>query len=332
MSTGKLKTGVIGVGRMGERHCRVYASLNNVEFVGVSDTSPDRGKAVARIYDVEFYQDYRDLLSRVEAVSVATPTDSHLRVAGDCLRRHVHVLLEKPMASNPVEARELLHLTKRFPVLFQVGHIERFNPVFSELRSVLDELQVVAVTAKRLSPFDTSNTEVDVVYDLMVHDIDLVLALLGDDVGSVQAYGRSAMTGSVDYAVANLRYSNGPLATLMASRVTEQKVRLLEITAIGAYIEADLLNKSIYIHRRAVPEYVASTQKPLRYRQESLIERIHIPTVEPLILELQGFVSSIKEGGEPLVTAEDGLRALELAALVKSQIVPAHQENNVLVA
>ncbi|HEX2923363.1 MAG TPA: Gfo/Idh/MocA family oxidoreductase [Chloroflexota bacterium] len=320
MPTDKTRVGVIGVGRMGQRHCRVYSGLGGVEFVGVSDLSSQRGEAIAGEYHVGFYSDCRDLLEQVDAVSVATPTDSHYSMVKECLSRGVHVLVEKPVAGDPAEARGLLNLANEAHVSFQVGHIERFNPVFLELQAILDGVPVVAVNVRRLSPFDTSNTDVDVVLDLMIHDIDLSLTLLGSEIDCVQAYGRCARTDCADYAVANICFAGGPIATLTSSRVTEQKVRLVEITALGAYIEADLLNKSISIYRHLSPEYLSNHQKPLRYRQESLVERIHIPTAEPLQLELQHFVRCVRDGRRPDVSGEDGLRALEMATMIREQI------------
>ena len=314
-----VRIGVIGVGRMGERHCRVYSGLSNVEFVGVSDLSVQRGRVVAEAYGVRFFQDSAELLREVDAVSVVTPTDSHFAVAAECLRRQVHVLVEKPLAASVSEARELTQLASQSAMTLQVGHIERFNPAFLELQSVLEDLRIVAIGARRLSPFDTSNTDVDVVFDLMIHDVDLTLALLANGLDDVQAFGRSACTSGIDYAVATLSFRRGPVATLMASRVTEQKVRLLEITALGAYVEADLLNKSVCVYRRTVPEYLANHQRPLRYRQENLVERIHIPTAEPLMLELQDFARCVREGRRPKVSGEDGLRALELATRIREQ-------------
>jgi predicted dehydrogenase len=318
MALSKIRVGVIGVGRMGERHCRVYSSLPEVEFVGVSDASPERGRAIALNYGVEFYDDYRDLLRNVDAVSIASTTATHYEIARHALADEVHVLVEKPMAGSLTEARELALLANLSKTVFQVGHIERFNPVFLELEAILEDLQIVGFAARRLSPFDTSNTDVDVIFDLMIHDVDLALTLLGDGVERVQAHGRSAQMHSADYVVANLSIADGPIASLTASRLTEQKVRLLEITALGAYIEADLLNKSIYIYRRTLPEYVQNHQRPLRYRQEGLVERIHIPTAEPLMLELQDFVRCAREGVKAKVTADDGLRALELAATIRA--------------
>jgi predicted dehydrogenase len=320
MASGSIRLGVIGVGRQGERHSRILASLAGVHFVGVSDLSLHRGNAIASRHGVAYYHEYTDLLERVDAVCVATPTPSHFAVVAECVRRGVHVLIEKPLASDMTEAAEIARVASQASTIVQVGHIERFNPAFLELQSVLEDMSVIAFNARRLSPFDTSNTDTDVVFDLMIHDLDLVLALFGSEIASVQAYARSARTALPDFVVATLGVAHGPVATLTASRVTEHKVRLLEITALDAYIEVDLLAKSIAIYRRTLPEYLANHQRPLRYRQENLVERIYIPTAEPLLLELQDFIRCIREGGRPSVTTDDGLRALELATRVRAHL------------
>ena len=320
--TSKLRVGVIGAGRMGERHCRVYSGLPEAEFIGLTDASHERGRTTAHKYGVRYFADHRDLLREVDAVSIATPTQFHHEIASDALRAGRHALVEKPLAASPTEARDLARLARTAGVVCQVGHIERYNPVFLELQLILEDLQIVGLAARRLSPFDTSNTDIDVVYDLMIHDLDLALTLLGQQVDRVQAHGRSTHMSSADYVVASLSFTDGPIANLTASRLTEQKVRLLEITALGAYIEADLLNKSIFIYRRTSPEYIQNHERPLRYRQEGLVERIHIPTAEPLMLELQDFLRCVREGGEPTVSVDDGVRALELAAEVRSCLQP----------
>jgi virulence factor len=315
-----IRVGVIGVGRMGERHCRVLSNLASADFVGVSDLNGPMGSEIAAKYGVAYFPNYHDLLAQVDAVSVVTPTRTHFAIARDCILAGVHVLIEKPIADTLEQARQLAHLADQSGCVVQVGHIERFNPTFLELQAILEDMTVVALSARRLSPFDTSNTDVDVIRDLMIHDIDIAMTLLGDDLDRIDASGRAAKTIATDYAVATLSYASGPVATLTASRVTEQKVRLLEVTAMGAYIEADLLNKSVCIHRRNLQEYVFNHQRPMRYRQESLVEQIHIPTAEPLLLELQDFLRCAGDAGTPKVTARDGLRALEVATCILDQL------------
>jgi len=181
------------------------------------------------------------------------------------------------------------------------------------------------MAVRRLSPFDTSRTDVDVVFDLMIHDLDLLLDLLGDDVEDVHAQGRAVHTSAIDFAVANIAIRNGPVATATASRVTQQKVRAIEVTAADAYVEADMLNKTVSIYRRTLTEHAAVRRSPdgapvARYRQESLVERIHVPPAEPLALELSDFVRCIAEGRPPLVGGAAALAALRLAGQIDAQI------------
>jgi predicted dehydrogenase len=305
---------------MGERHTRVYANMPSVELVGISDMGIERGRAVAETYETSFFESYHELLERVDAVSIATPTHTHFAVAADCLRAGAHILIEKPLAGTITEARKLAKLAEESGLVVQVGHIERFNPAFLELEAILQDMDVVGLAAHRLSPFDTSGTDADVVYDLMIHDIDIALALLPQGLANIQATGRAARTTAVDYAIATLSFGDGPIASLTASRITEQKVRLLEVTTLGAYVTADLLNKSIRVYRRAVPEFVSGEQRPLRYRQENLVEWIQIPTAEPLQLELQDFIRCARDGARPKVSATEALHALTVASSISERI------------
>lgn len=314
-----VRVGVIGVGTMGERHCRVYSGLRNVTLVGIADLNDQRGRVVAAEYDTEYYQDYRRLLEQVDAVSIATTTPSHFSLATEALEKGVHVLVEKPITEDIAQGLKLVECAEKSGKLLQVGHIERFNPTFIELISVIKDLSVIAVNVKRLSPFDTSNTDVDVIRDLMIHDLDLIVNLLGRNYESLNAWGRSISTKAIDHAVANFSFIDGPVSTLFASRVTEQKVRSIEVIAKGAYIEADLLGKTLLIHRRTFQEYVGRHNAG-KYRQESIIEKIHVPMVEPLLLELRQFVESISDQKPCAVSGSDGVFALQLAQTISDQI------------
>lgn len=314
-----VKIGVIGVGTMGERHCRVCSNLPRVELVGLADLNPVRGQHVAATYDTNYFSDYHDLLPRVDAVTIAASTPAHYALARDCLEAGKHVLVEKPITETVEQAQHLITLAQERGLVLQVGHIERFNPAFMELENVLENLSVVAVNIRRLSPFDTSNVDVDVVRDLMIHDLDLITHLIRQPLNSLTAWGRTIHTAAVDHAVASLVFDGGAIATLFASRVTEHKVRMIEIIAQGAYIEADLLNKTVLVHRRTWPQFIDNHQIT-KYRQESVIERIYVPSYEPLFLELRHFADCVREGRETNVGGQDGLRALELAQAVNTSI------------
>ena len=319
-----VRVGVIGVGMMGERHCRVYGNVRGTTLVGVYDANADRARDVADKYDTRCFESPAALLGEVDAVTIATPTPYHFDLATEAIRAGVHTLIEKPMALTIEQGESLVEATRSSGLIVQVGHIERFNPAYIELKNVADDLPVVAIIIRRQNSFDASNKDVDVINDLMIHDIDLLLNLVGQPVESLTAYGRSVFNSATDHAVANFGFRHGPIATLIASRITKQKVRSVDITAQNAYVEGDLLNKSIAIHRRVFSEFVAG-----KYRQESVIERLHVPVAEPLMLQLQHFTKCIHEKRTPDVTAEDGLRAMYYAAEIAKSIraaSPSHAE------
>jgi virulence factor len=322
----RVRVGVIGVGTMGERHCRVYAGLRNVDFIGVADLNAERGQAVAANHDTRYFNDYRQLLKEVDAVSVVTTTPSHFSLALDMLAHNVHVLVEKPLTETIAQGEQLVAEAERRGKVLQVGHIERFNPAYIELQHVIEGKRLVAINVQRLSSFDASNTDVDVIRDLMIHDLDLIANLLGHEFEGLTAWGRSISTDTTDHAVANISYKNGPVVTLTASRVTEQKIRRIDVVAEGTYIEVDLLGKTLMLHRRAQPQYVENHQAA-KYRQESVIECIHVPMVEPLLLELRHFIECVSASAPCRVPGADGLFALQLAQQVAEQVNRQNRSN-----
>jgi virulence factor len=314
-----VRVGVIGAGVMGERHCRVCANLPRVELIGVSDLNEECGLQVADRYETDYFSDHQALLPRLDAVTIAASTPAHYALTVECLERGLHVMVEKPITETIEQAQQLVQMAGERGLILQVGHIERFNPAFIELKHVTEDMKLIGVNMRRLSPFDTSNTDVDVIRDLMIHDLDLAVDLVGLELEGITAWGRSISTGTTDHAVASLSFTGGPIVTLFASRVTEQKVRAIEVIAEGAYVEADLLNKSVLVHRRTFPQYL-DNHNITKYRQESVIERIHIPMFEPLMLELRHFVDCVRENYPSRVPGSDGLRALKLAKAVEIEV------------
>jgi predicted dehydrogenase len=317
----QIRMGVIGTGRMGQNHCRVYSNLKNTKFVGVCDVNPEQGREVARTYEVSYFREIDSLLENVDAVSICTPTPQHYELVMRCLERNIHVLVEKPFTETLEQAQALKDAAEaKKNLVVQVGHIEMFNPTFSELRKVLEEMTPLAVNFNRLSPFQGSNVDVDVVLDLMIHDIALVVNMFTSEPVSMDAYGFSVFSNTIDHGLAVLRYDPGLLVSLTASRVTEQKVRAISVAAKEAFIEADLLNKNISVHRRTLGDYI-NHKNGVKYRQESLIERIVVPAREPLYLELQDFVNCVSELRKPQVTAADGYNALRFVLLLRDKIL-----------
>jgi len=316
-----VRIGVVGVGRMGQRHCRVFSNLRKIQLVGVHDQSVDIGNRVANQFEVEYFPDLDQLLDKVDAVVLATPTPTHFEQAMKCLNRCVHILIEKPITETLEQAEKLVSLAESQKLIVQVGHIERFNPAYMELKNVLDELRPMAITLNRLSPYQGSNKDVDVVLDLMIHDTNLVLDLVGSFPEKISALGLTVYSGTVDHAIAQLFFKGGPILSMTASRVTEEKVRKIDVTCREAYIECDLLGKSILAHRSTIGEYINAQKRGVKYRQESIVERINVPNFEPLFLELQHFAECVLENKPTFVSARDGYMALKLAVQIRDMIL-----------
>ena len=303
MSGTQLRAGVIGVGSMGRNHARVYQELSDTKLVGVADADRAAAIRVATEYGTSAL-DTDVLLDRVDVVSIAVPTPVHA------------TLVEKPFVDDPARGRELAAAARAAGVTLQVGHIERFNPAVRTLADIVPNLDVMAVTAERLGPPLDREMESNVVFDLMIHGIDIVRSMLGDDPVSVTASG----TAEGDYATACCSFDDGAVASLTASRVTQQKVRRLAVTARECRVTVDYTDQSVEIHRSSTPEYVAS-DGDIRHRTESVVERPLVENGEPLKHELSAFAEAVREGTEPVVTAEDGVRAVELAQRINELIV-----------
>ena len=318
----QVRIGVIGTGRMGQNHCRVYSNMRHARFVGVCDVNAALGRQIARKYEVAYFRDVDSLLENVDAVSICTPTPQHYEMVLCCLERNVHIMVEKPFTETLEQAQALRAAAEtKNKLIVQVGHIEKFNPAFIELRKVLEDMTPLAVNFSRLSPFQGSNVDVDVVLDLMIHDIGLVVDLFASEPLSMDAYGLSVFSNTIDHGLAVLRYEPELLISLTASRVTEQKVRAISVTTKEAFIEADLLNKNISVHRRTLGDYINHKSGGVNYRQESLMERIVVPAMEPLYLELQDFLNCVIERKKPQVTAADGYNALRFVLLIRDKIL-----------
>ena len=304
-----LRTGVIGLGRMGQHHCRVYASQRETQLVGLFDIDSQVARELSLRYEVPAFQHIDELLDQVDAVSIATPTPTHYDLVMRCLEHDVHVMVEKPVTETLEQAEELARVVEKSGLIVQVGHIERFNPTYMELKKVIENLNIIAIDFRRLSPYRVSNKDVNVVLDLMGREPNLI-----------SAYGLTPFSAGLDHAVAQLCYCDGPIITLTSSRVTEHKIRIVEVTAEEAYIEADFLNKGISVHRCSLGEYKDQNLNGVKYRQESLIERILVPNVEPLVLEINHFLQCISQNCTPCVSIFDGLNALRLALWISGLI------------
>lgn len=312
-----IRIGVIGVGNMGQHHTRILSLLKDVELMGISDVNIERGLDTASKYRVRFFEDYHDLLPHVDAICIAVPTRLHHSVGMDCIKAGVHTLIEKPIAASILEAESLVNAAAEANCILQVGHIERFNPAFQELSKVLKTEDILALEAHRMSPYSDRANDVSVVLDLMIHDIDLLLELVGSQVVKLTASGsRANEDGYLDYVTATLGFTNGIVATLTASKVTHRKIRSIVAHCKSSLTEADFLNNEILIHRKTTANYTTDYGQVL-YRQDGLIEKVYTSNIEPLHAELEHFVNCVRGGEQPSVGGEQALKALRLASLVE---------------
>ena len=301
----RLRTAVIGVGYLGRFHAEKYAANPAAELVAVADVDPARARAVAAALGVEAVTDYRALAGRIDCASVAVPTQLHHAVACDLLDAGVDVLVEKPLTTTVDEGKALLELAVRRGRVLQVGHLERFNPAIRALDGIIREPRFIE--CHRLAPFTERGTDVDVVLDLMIHDLDVILSMMPSPLRSVEAVGVPVLTNSVDIANARLRFANGGIANVTASRVSLKRERKLRIFQPDAYLSVDYGERRVLICRReSGPDGLPAL---------SLEER-EVPEADALGSEIDAFLSAVRERETPPVTGWDGLRALEVAHVI----------------
>lgn len=306
----KTRAGVVGVGQMGQYHVGIYSELHDIELVGVADTDRQRGAYVAGKYDIPLYTDYRDLLGKVDVVSIAIPTSLHYPIAKTFLEAGVHVLLEKPIAHTMEEATELFRIADTQRVALHIGHVERFNGAIQELKNIVHEPWFIE--SRRLGPFVPRIKEDGVILDVMIHDIDIILNLVESPITRLYALGKSINSEREDLANVQLCFQNGCIVNILASRATEVKIRTMAITQRDAYIILDYTDQDIRVHRQASSEHVV-TRGALRYRQESLIERIFVHKENPLKLEIQHLLDCVSRRATRVVSVEKELRSLQVA-------------------
>ena len=303
----ELTAGVVGTGTMGGHHARVYAEHRAVDLVGVHDADTDRARSVAEEYDT-IARSLDELLARADLLSVAVPTEYHYDIASRAIDAGVHVLVEKPLVERRSRGEDLVERAAEEGVVLQVGHIERFNPAVQCVADIVADLDIIAVDAHRLGPPVDRAIADSAVLDLMIHDLDVVCSLVDGDVTDVSATG----TEGGEYATATVSFDGGIVGQFTASRVTQQKVRRLSITAAECRVNVDYADQTVHVHRRSVPEYV-ERDGDVRFRHESVVERPTVDNGEPLKRELDSFIAAAREGMTPEVTGDEALQALALA-------------------
>ncbi|MGH8676472.1 MAG: Gfo/Idh/MocA family protein [Burkholderiales bacterium] len=299
-----LRTGVIGVGYMGRFHAQKLASCRGAKLLAVADADAARVHEVARELGCSPHSDYRRLLDEIDAAIVAVPTELHYRVVRDSLRAGVHVLVEKPLAHSLEEADELLALARRKRLVLQVGHLERFNPAFRAVAKW--STRPLFIDIERLAPYKARGTDVDVVLDLMIHDLDLVLALEAAPVEHVSACGFSVLTDAIDIANARIEFASGCVASVSASRVSQSPVRKLRVIRERGYVSADLQGQRLRTVRKS--------GSAIRETERSFAR------TDALLLQAQAFVRAIRARRAPAVGGDEGRRALQLALHVRELV------------
>jgi len=300
-----LRICVIGVGHMGRVHAEKLKEMEGVALCGLVDADHNCLEEASKKHSAPLFSDYREALPLIDAALIATPTRTHYAIARDCLEKGIHVFMEKPITTTPEEAEELVATARTKELILQVGHLERFSPAFlTALRHIKDPM---FIEAQRISTFTGRSTDIDVVMDLMIHDIDLVLSIAGGDITDVRAQGTPVVTDKIDVANARIEFGGGCVASLTASRASRKKERTFKIFQKERYFDLDLLKGRMKAFARGPKGTVR-------------MEEYQADRIDPVKDELREFVQAVKEKRQPRVEGEHGLRALLLANLIRESI------------
>lgn len=307
-----LRAAVIGVGYLGRFHAQKYAALPGVELVGVVDVDTAAAARVAAEVGCPAFSDYREILDRIDLASIVVPTRFHFDVAKDFLRAGRHVLVEKPITETVAEADELITLAKEHGAVLQVGHLERFNPAIVALNGELN--QPMFIESHRLTPYRGRGTDVNVVLDLMIHDIDIILNMVRSELTSIQASGVPVLSGEVDIANARLEFANGCVANVTASRVSRDAMRKVRVFQPDAYFSIDYQKRRIAVCRKEGEGMALPGLPGITMQEKGFAES------DALMDEIGAFVMAVKNGTPPVVRGEDGRRALAVALQISERL------------
>ncbi len=305
-----LKFGVIGVGHMGAYHLNVVSFMPTHEVIGIYEAVKERAQEMAERYDTTAFASVDELLDQVEAVVIAVPTVLHYEYAKKALHKGVHVLVEKPMTVTVAQAEELIAIAREKQLVLQVGHVERFNGAVMELSKIVTAPRMIQ--SRRLAPFNNRITDVGVVMDLLIHDLDITLNLVTSPLRKFFAIGSKVVSNHEDVAIINLEFENGCIASLTGSRISQYKDRSLHITQDKSFIDLNYANQDIEIYRQASAAYLM-TPEEIKYSQESFVEKLYVHKDNPLKSEHLHFYECIKEGAKPFVSNEKDLETLRIA-------------------
>ena len=307
-----LKVAVVGVGHLGKWHADKYAACEASQLLAVVDTDIENAREIAKKHGADAYSDYRDVIPLVDAISLVVPTSLHYKIAREFLEAGIHCLIEKPVTETVAEATSLIEIARDKALVLQVGHIERFNSVMIGIEEHLH--RPLFLESTRLAPFSLRATDVSVILDLMIHDIDIILDLIDSPVKHISASGISVLSDTIDIANARIEFENGCVANVTASRISRKRERKLRIFQKNAYLSADFQEKIVALNRKGV------TNNPEGYKDINH-EELRFEDNDALNLEVLDFVGAINANRRPLVSGEDGRRALETAIAITQQIM-----------
>lgn len=314
----KLAVGVIGIGHLGAKHAKIYQEIESCELVGIYDIDNERVEKFRYETGIPTFKSIDELLDSVQAVNIVTPTITHFEIAKKAITRNIHVFIEKPITNTVEEGRELQKLADRHGVKIQVGHIERFNPALLSVKKY--NLNPLFIESHRLAQFNPRGTDVAVVLDLMIHDIDVINSLINSPIESIQANGVAVVSDTIDIANARIQFKNGCVANLTASRISQKKMRKMRLFQRDAYISINFLEGSSEVFR--IVEYdIPDSETTLKLgeitrgssKRKITYEHPEPLSINPLKYELEMFLDAVINGKEPVVTSNDGISALEIA-------------------
>ncbi len=320
MKTKILKIGIIGVGHLGQHHVKHYKNIKNVKLIGVFDTNSTQASKIASKYKTTKFKTVYELINKTDALSIVTPTDTHYTVARDCIKFGKHVFIEKPITNTIKEADELIKLAKKRKLIIQIGHIERVNPALLALKPY--KIKPKFIEIQRLAPYSIRGTEVPVVLDKMIHDIDILLSIINSPIKTIQANGISIITDSIDVAHARIKFSNNSVANITSSRIAKKDIRKIKLFQRDLYCTIDLLKCITEIYE-INGESESKIQAPFNYKGKKKIITYTKPKIkktDPLKIELINFINSINGIENPIVTGEGGRDALKLAIKITQLI------------
>lgn len=318
----KIRCAVIGIGYLGRFHAQKYQFIPNAELVAVCDVNPELCEAISLELNVPAYQDYRDLFGKVDAVSIAATTNKHYQIAKSCLEQGIHVLIEKPITETVTQAEELIQLAKKHRVKLQVGHLERFNAAHLALEHHLES--PLFIESERLAPFNPRGTDVNVILDLMIHDIDIIQNMVKSPIVSIVAQGTPVLTKAIDIANARITFANHCVANVTASRISFKTERKTRIFQHNSYISIDYHNKQLAVFKKGEGEMFPGIPAIAREQKE-------FDKGDALLEEIKAFLLCIENDSIPLVTGEEGKYALETAekitALINNNLTERYAES-----